>query len=251
MLIDLTMRVAALYDIHANLPALEAVLADVHQNAVDLIVVGGDVLPGPMPVQTIERLRALPGNVHYIMGNGDREVLAARRGAESQKLPPWAIESIRWNARSLNTGYEQWISSWPKTTSLEIPGLGKALFCHATARDDNEIFTRLTDEARLLLLFANVEADVVVCGHTHMQFDRTIGNLRVVNAGSVGMPFGTPGADWLLLGPGIELRHTNYDLVSAAQRIAATGFPQVPEFDMLKPPPAEKMLELYGRAELK
>jgi putative phosphoesterase len=245
------MRVAALYDIHANLPALEAVLAEVQQAAVDQIVIGGDVLPGPMPVQSMERLRALRTSAHYIMGNGDREVLAARRGAESQKLPDWALEGIRWNARSLSAEHERWILSWPKTTSLEIPGLGRTLFCHATPREDNEIFTRLTDEARLLPLFANVDADVVVCGHTHMQFDRRIGNTRVVNAGSVGMPFGQPGAEWLLLGSGIELRHTDYDLADAAQRIAATGFPQVPEFDMLKPPPPEKMLELYGRAELK
>jgi diadenosine tetraphosphatase ApaH/serine/threonine PP2A family protein phosphatase len=169
-----------------------------------------------------------------------------RRMAEAIR---WALESIRWNARSLNAGYERWILSWPKTTSLEIPGLGKTLFCHATPRDDNDILTRLTNEARLLPLFTTVEADVVVCGHTHMQFDRTIDNTRVVNAGSVGMPFGAPGGEWLLPGPGIELRHTDYDLARAALRITATGFPQVPQFDMLKAPTAEKMLELYGRAE--
>lgn len=84
-----------------------------------------------------------------------------------------------------------------------------------------------------------------------MQFDRMVGKTRVVNAGSVGMPFGPPGADWLLLGPGIELRHTNYDRDDAGRRIATTGFPSASEFDMLNPPAAEKMLELYSKAELK
>jgi len=245
------MRVAALYDIHANLPALEAVLEEVRGAHVDQIVVGGDLLPGPMPVDTIERLRAMTLPVQYIVGNGEREVLAVRRGAESQRLPAWALEAIRWNARLLTSEHEDWLANWPKTMRLEITGLGRMLFCHATPRDDNEIFTRLTAEERLLPVFAEAQAEVVVCGHTHMQFDRMVGKTRVVNAGSVGMPFSEPGAEWLLLGPEIELRHTNYDHAQATTRIRNTGYPWIPEFDMLKPPSEEKMLELYGQAELK
>ena len=90
------------------------------------------------------------------------------------------------------------------------------LFCHATPRNDNEIFTRLTPEEHLLPIFARLNADIVVLGHTHMQFDRMVGTVRVVNAGSVGMSFGEPGADWLLLGPDVQLRHTRYDLAKAA-----------------------------------
>jgi diadenosine tetraphosphatase ApaH/serine/threonine PP2A family protein phosphatase len=135
--------------------------------------------------------------------------------------------------------------------TLRMPHLGSVLFCHATPRDDNEIFTSRTDETILLPIFDAANADVVVCGHTHMQFDRMVGKTRVVNAGSIGMPFGTPSAHWLLLGPEIELRHTNYDRVDASRRIAATGFPNAPEFDMLNPPSSEKMLELYSKAELK
>jgi hypothetical protein len=84
-----------------------------------------------------------------------------------------------------------------------------------------------------------------------MQFDRMVGKTRVVNAGSVGMPFGTPGAHWLLLGPEIELKHTNYNRADASRRIAATGFPNAADFDMLNPPSSERMLELYSKAELK
>jgi diadenosine tetraphosphatase ApaH/serine/threonine PP2A family protein phosphatase len=89
---------------------------------------------------------------------------------------------------------------------------------------------------------------VVVCGHTHMQFDRMIGTTRVVNAGSVGMPFGEPGAYWLLLGPDVELRHTSYDLKRAAERIRQTDYPQAEDFAaryVLQPPSEGEMLEVF------
>jgi hypothetical protein len=87
-----------------------------------------------------------------------------------------------------------------------------------------------------------------------MQFDRTVGRVRVVNAGSVGMPFGEPGAYWLLLGPDVQLRHTPYALVSAAERIRATSYPQAEEFaaqNVLQPPSERQMLEAFARAELR
>ena len=133
-------------------------------------------------------------------------------------------------------------------------GLGDVLFCHATPRNDTEIFTRLTPEERLLPVFQDVEASLVVCGHTHMQFDRRVGRLRVVNAGSVGMPFQAPGAYWLLLGPDIELRRTPYDLEDAARRIRATAYPQAEDFaanNVLTTPSETDTLQAFGRAELK
>jgi diadenosine tetraphosphatase ApaH/serine/threonine PP2A family protein phosphatase len=139
-----------------------------------------------------------------------------------------------------------------KTLRLEIPGLGEVLFCHATPRNENECFTRLTPEDRLVPIFEGVNAPVVVCGHTHMQFDRLIGRTRVVNAGSVGMPFGEPGADWLLLGPGVQLRHTPYDLTKAAARIRATDNPQAEDFAtryVLQPPSEREMLEVFTNTE--
>src|SRR5581483_5020767 len=110
-------------------------------------------------------------------------------------------------------------AAWPKLIRSTVPELGEIFFCHGTPRDENEIFTRLTPEDRLLPLFDAIGADVVICGHTHMQVDRLIGKTRVVNAGSVGMPFGEPGAYWLRLGPDIQLRRTAYDLTKAAERI--------------------------------
>jgi diadenosine tetraphosphatase ApaH/serine/threonine PP2A family protein phosphatase len=145
------------------------------------------------------------------------------------------------------------LASWPKTLHLEIPGPGEVLFCHSTPRSETEVFTRLTPEERLLPLFDGLIVSVVVCGHTHMQFDRTIGKTRVVNAGSVGEPYGEPGAYWLLLGPDVELRYTSYDLTKAVERIRATSFPGVEDFvrDITGPPSETQMLELFTKAELK
>jgi len=161
---------------------------------------------------------------------------------------------MRWNAEQLHPDDEQLLASWPKIIRIAIDGVGEVLFCHATPRSDTEVFTRLTPKDRLLPIFEGLNAPVVVCGHTHMQFDRTIGKVRVVNAGSVGMPFGKPGAWWLLLGPSVELRHTPYDLVKAAERIRDTSYPQAQEFaahNVLQPPSKKKALEAFTKVELR
>ena len=248
------MRVAAIYDIHGNLPALEAVLQEIRHAEVDQVIVGGDVLPGPIPRETIACLRELEFPVQFIQGNGDREVVALRRGTETGAVPEQYREAMRWVAQQLHPEDEQWLASWPQTVRIQIPALGEVLFCHATPRNDTEIFTRLTPEERLLPVFAKANAPLVICGHTHMQFDRKVGDLRVVNAGSVGMPFGESGAYWLLLGPGVEFRHTHYDLAKAAERIRATKYPQAEEFaarNVLQPRSEAEILQAFSRAELK
>ena len=144
-------------------------------------------------------------------------------GTSSGKpLPEPFQEVYRWTAQQLQPEYEPVIASWPKTLRLEIHGLGGVLFCHSTPRSETEIFTRLTPEDRLIPIFEPLHVRLVLCGHTHMQFDRMIGRTRVVNAGSIGEPFGDAGAFWVLLGPDVQLRHTSYDLTQAAERIQAT-----------------------------
>ena len=246
------MRVATIYDIHGNLPALEAVLQDIRRAEIDHVVVGGDVVPGPMSRETLACLLGLDLPVQFIQGNGEAAVLAQRAGTDIGTLPEQAREIVRWEAQQLHPEDERLLAGWPKTLRLEIPGLGEVLFCHATPRSDTEIFTRLTSEDRLLPIFEGIDVSLVVCGHTHMQFDRTIGRIRVVNAGSVGMPFGEPGAYWLLLGPDVQLRHTPYDLTKAAERIRDTSYPQAQDFaahSILQPPSEREMLERFASAE--
>jgi putative phosphoesterase len=252
------MRLAALYDIHANLPALEAVLHDIRQSDVHRIVVGGDVLPGPMPRETLEHLLAIEIPMQFIRGNGDRVVLAQMSGHEPTEVPEQFRDAIRWNAKQLGRQHAESLTTWPPTLQIKVGGLGDVLFCHATPRNDTDIFTRLTTVESLVPVFKDVRASLVVCGHIHMQFDRKIAATRVVNAGSVGMPFGNPGAYWLLLDSDhqdqVQLRHTAYDLAKAADRIRATHHPQAHDFaenNVLRPPSEEKMLELFKRVELK
>ena len=248
------MRVAALYDIHGNLPALEAVLEEIQRAHVDRVVVGGDVLPGPMFRETIARLLELDLPVHFIQGNCEVAVLEERAGALSEPLPEQAREIIRWTAQELPAEHAQILAGWPKTLRIEIPAVGDVLFCHGTPRHENEHFTRLTPENRLLPLFEPLEVQLVVCGHTHMQFDRMVGRTRVVNAGSVGMPFGEPGADWLLVGPEVELRHTSYELTKAAETIRRTDYPEAEEYAtryVLQPPSETQMLEAFSRGQLR
>lgn len=258
------MRVAALFDIHGNLPALEAVLQDIRQADVDQVVVGGDVVPGPMPRRTLRRLLDLDLPVQFIHGNCERALLAQMRATPASPVTYWgtvsggplpeALQRVYcWTAQRLYPQYEPVFAGWPRTLRLEIHGLGQVLFCHSTPRSETEVFTRLTPEDRLLPLFEGLQVSVVVCGHSHMQFDRMIGGTRVVNAGSVGMPFGKPGAFWVLLGPDVQLRRTPYDLTAAAEGIRATEYPQAQEDaeKILHPPAESEMLEVFGKAELR
>jgi putative phosphoesterase len=187
--------IAALYDIHGNLAALEAVLAEIPEGAT--IVVGGDVVAGgPQHAETLERLRALGDRVVWVRGNADRELTAGEKGL----APPEFLDETRAKLSAEQIGF---LHGRPPTAQID-----RVLYCHASPRNDVDIFTERTPEERIAFLFADVDADVVVCGHTHMQFDRTIAGRRVVNSGSVGMPYeDEPGAYWML---DLEHRRTPY-----------------------------------------
>jgi diadenosine tetraphosphatase ApaH/serine/threonine PP2A family protein phosphatase len=216
-------------------------------------VIGGDVLPGPMPRECLDCLTSLEMLTSFVRGNGDRETVAAARGQIGAAVPAYFHDAIRWNGAQLSPGDQQIIETWPLSLRMTLPGLGALLFCHATPRDDNEIFTVATADEKLQPLFDAAAVDVVVCGHTHMQFDRMVGTTRVVNAGSVGMPFDTPGAYWLLLGSAIELRRTDYDLQEAARRVRQTRYPLAEEFaskSILTTPSRQSMIDALSKAEL-
>jgi predicted phosphodiesterase len=245
------MKIAALYDIHGNLPALEAVLADVRRESVDLLLVGGDVVPGPMPRQTLTCLLDCGIRSEYISGNGEREVLGVLAGQEPTGVPPPFRILITWTASEIDAAARGVLASWPSTRRLSHPIAGDICFCHATPRSDTEIFTKLTPDAEVAAMIAGTVEPTIVCGHTHMAFDRVVGPTRVVNAGSVGMPFGDPGAYWLLIDQTFELRRTPYDLAAAAARIRATGYPHAESFaagHVLAPPSEAQMLALLSGA---
>ena len=241
------MRVAALYDIHGNLPALEAVLTKVEEIGPDLVLVGGDVVLGPFPRESLELLDDLGERVVFIRGNTDRMLVEPPPEAEAGS---WAARHEWVRAQLTNRQVERFARLSDKSV-IEVDGLGEVLFCHGSPRSDEEIVTRATSPERLSDILSGVEQRVVVCGHTHVQFDRTVGGTRIVNAGSVGMPYeNEPGAYWVLLGPDVELRRTAYDLDRAASAVRATAFPDAGEFaeeHVLHPASPEEATEHFER----
>ena len=238
------MRIAAIYDIHGNQPALEAVLQDIYRSDVDQIIVGGDVVLGPMSRECLDMLLAVELPVQFIKGNCEVAVLKELSGGFKGKLPESVLEDIRWTARQLHPSHEEVMKNWPMTISLKMEQLGEILFCHATPENENDKFTSITPEEILLPVFSKVEEDIVVCGHTHMQFDRAIGKTRVLNAGSVGMPFGKPGAYWLQLDSNVTFHRVEYDIEKAVEWIKNTAYPHASEFaeSNVKNPPSEEVM---------
>lgn len=250
------MKIAALYDIHGNLPALNAVLNELEEIKPDIIVIGGDIVSGPMPGQTLERLFALNTRVHFIRGNGDREVVMAFDGKPLMKMSEKGREKTKWVAEQLTQSQRDFLSDLAPTITFHLNELGDVLFCHATPDSDEKIFTPLTPQERLTSIFSDIVQKIVVCGHTHMQFEREVGSVKIVNAGSIGMPFADePGAYWLLIGPtGYEFRRTSYDFEAAAQQIRNSSDPQRNEFaegNVLKVPTARASAEFLERMAVK
>ena len=188
--------VAALYDIHGNLAALDAVLAEVPDDAT--IVVGGDICAGgEQPSEVLARLRGLGDRVRWLRGNADRELHPDEEGL----APAEFLEQAR---SQLSEEQIEFLHELPETQVI-----GDVLYCHASPRNDLDIFTERTPEERIAFLFDGLDVSTVVCSHSHTQFDRTVAGVGVVNAGSVGMPYeDEPGAYWLL---DLVHRRTPYD----------------------------------------
>ena len=216
----MSVRVAALYDVHGNLPALEAVLRDVLVSEPDLVVFGGDLVWGPWPHEVLERARSVPIETRFVKGNTDRAVLTS------------ADASFVWARKRLAADDLAFVDSWVETLTLDLVGLGEVLFCHATPRSDTEIVLP-GPPSGWAASAAGVEAQTIVCGHTHVQFAEEQSGRQWVNPGSVGNPTIRAVAWWALLGPTVELRTTDYDTASTADPMRKTGFPRTDFADEL------------------
>jgi predicted phosphodiesterase len=230
-------RVAALYDVHGNLPALEAVLGEIDAEPVDAVVCGGDVLFGPYQSECMALLKAR--GARFLAGNCEREVLAG------------GDDTNAWMLGQLTESDRQLIAGWPDRVELDVDGLGRVLFCHASPRGDEDLLTFLTPPEVVAEALAGVDADVVVVGHTHQQIDLRSGRVRLVNAGSVGMPYeGRAGAFWLLLGQDVELRATEYDISAGVERLRASGMPGLDDLlpeSLLEPARREEVAAYFER----
>ena len=249
--------VAALYDVHGNLPALEAALRDAESAGAELFVLGGDLALGPMPREVLDRLGELGSRARYLRGNCDRLMVDAYDGRPLPGLPDSVRDTITWAAQQLRPSQRDFLAALPDSIVFDVGTLGEVLFCHGTPRSDDEIITVRTPEERMREVMASVSQAVVVCGHTHIAFDRRCGGVRVINAGSVGMPYGAAGAHWLMLGPDASFHRSGYDLARAAREIERTAYPGAASFaerHVLHPPSADEMLKAFepaGQGELR
>ena len=233
------MRVAALADVHGNAVALEAVLTELEREQPDLIVSCGDLTWGPLPLETVELLEPWRERLLCVRGNSERE-LVERKLLDSE-IALWEHEQHDLPALS------DYLTRTQATVTVEVDGLGSTLFCHGSPRSDEECVTVATPAERVAEFTAGVAAACVVTAHTHMQYDRTVNATRLLNPGSVGLPYEPePGhAYWSVLGPDIELRRTPYDLDAAVERLRAGGMPAFERIEelMRTPPPHAEVIE--------
>ena len=215
------MATGLLYDVHGNLPALEAVLADAVQTPVSRWVLGGDYASfGAWPVEVVQRMDALDDAV-WIRGNWDRW-----QAGDSRDMPPTAaLRSAREDvAAALGPDVVARLAGLPATHRD-----GDILFCHGAPNSDMDSFLPIheaTDEA----LLGGVRAGLVVFGHTHLAFTRTEGAVTLLNPGSVGLPFdGDVRASWAVLHDdgSIEIRRVAYDVEAAVAGLSRFSGPWV------------------------
>src|SRR4051812_20006359 len=212
------MRVAALADVHGNAPALEAVLADVARERVDLIVFCGDLTWGPLPNETLAIVRALEIPARFVRGNADRMVGSDESGRGRWLAAAHGEEGIR-----LVNGFDPFVVA-------DVDALGPTRFVHGSPRSDEECVTPRTPDERVREFMADVPERVVVPAHVHVSYDRLVDGVRLVGPGSVGRPYeGERGARWALLGPDVDLRRTEYDYEAAAALYRASGIPEAEE----------------------
>jgi putative phosphoesterase len=201
------LKLAALYDVHGMPHALDAVLDEVSREGFDAVLFGGDLIGGPFPERVVARARELEG-ARFVRGNAERE-------------------PGEWDLERLRGADVRWLAEWPFSASID-----GVLYCHATPQDDTTMTTVFTPVDVMRASFGAVEERVVVIGHTHHQFERHVGEVRVVNAGSVGMPYeGEVAAFWAAVEDGEpSFRKTAFDVEAAVADIRASGWPAAEEF---------------------
>ncbi|GAF38546.1 metallophosphoesterase [Agrilactobacillus composti DSM 18527 = JCM 14202] len=222
------MKIAALYDIHGNYPALAAISKQLTTLAPDLIVFGGDLISGPMPLKTLALIKKLEQQYSTvsIMGNNDQDVIDAANGQPLQ-MSDHGQQQIQWVAKQLN---DQQITALKRLQPNVT--LGNYFFCHAVAGDNRTIFTPHSDIQKIQKLFAGIQAPFIICGHTHIQFKLKLGDQEIINAGSVGMPFSNQaGAQWLwLTEQTAEFKTTPVAKPAAIKAMQTSSFPFLSEF---------------------
>jgi putative phosphoesterase len=233
------MRIAFISDIHANLIALETVLADLRRERVDLTICLGDVVNlGARPREVLAAIKAL--NCPCILGNHDA-LMMDPRVANGQE--PWVLEVAAWTLDQLTSEDLAFLRSFQPTLQLTLDDEVSLLCCHGSPRSFSDFLLATTPEREVQWMLDGKQASVMACGHTHVQMMRQFFGMLIVNAGSVGQPFETmpwpisqagphllPWAEYAILETGgcavkVELRHLEVDVAAIKQVALASGMP--------------------------
>jgi predicted phosphodiesterase len=207
------------------------VLAEVRAAEVDAVVFCGDLTWGPLPKETLALVRALELPAHCVRGNADRALGVA------------GDDRGEWLAAQHDEEAMRFVNGFAEHVVLDVDGLGAIRFVHGSPRSDEECVTPQTPPERVREFMTDVPERVVVTAHVHVSYDREVDGVRLIGPGSVGRPYeGERGARWALLGPGVELRRTDYDHEATAELYRASGVPQV-EDDV------QMLLEPISRSE--
>ncbi len=223
------------------MPALAAALDELRLEEIDLVVWTGDLTWGSEPSATLELVRSVEVAARYVGGNAERALLELRAGRTDTPS-----ERERWMLSQHSDDELDFLASFEHSHAADVDGLGATFFCHGSPRSDEELLTAGTPEERIVAATSEIAERVLVTGHTHSQYDREAAGIRALNPGSVGMPYeSSPGAYWALLGPDVELRRTEYEVVDAIGRLRASGLPDPkPLAELLaQPPTPEEMIE--------
>jgi putative phosphoesterase len=228
-------RVGLIADLHGNLAALDAVLAELEREQVDELVCLGDVAVGPQPGATVERLAEVGCPV--VLGNWDAWFLDGFP-APANELDHVLLEMGEWWARELSAEHRAYLRSFSRTHELSL-GDGRSLLCfHGSPRSYGDYIVAATPDAELERMLGGADADVLAGGHTHLQLVRGYLDSQLVNPGSVGLPFRPrPGpvsvarrAEYGIVHAGdgrlaVELRRTGYDIDEFLELARGTGMP--------------------------
>ncbi|MFC1714579.1 YfcE family phosphodiesterase [Candidatus Poribacteria bacterium] len=226
------MKIALIGDVHANLPALEAVLGDAHKRGVEAVWNVGDFVGyGAFPDEVVLRLQK--EEAVSIIGNYDAKVLKVRKKKKKWKNSkmPGKWFAFNWAYDSLSKPSRKYLDSLPAEVRMEIAGK-RILLTHGSPAANDEYIRSSTSAERLHELAELAEADIVISGHSHQPFKEKFEGVWFINTGSVGRPDdGDPRACYAIMQirPGFfQLRHyrIEYDVDRAVEAIRERGLPE-------------------------
>jgi len=226
------MRIALIGDVHANLPALEAVLAHAAVNGVEVVWNIGDFTGYNAFPDEVVNLLHRSASINLI-GNYDQKVLLVERKRKkwSQTKTPLKLLAFEWSYQQLSPANRAYLAQLPEQISTEEQGW-QILLVHGSPQSIEEPLTPHTPDARLAELASQLTAQVVIFGHSHMPFVRQAVGICWINTGSVGRPDdGDPRATYALLdlAPGalaVSHHRVEYDVARAADAIRTAGLPE-------------------------